>query len=143
MREDRTPPSRDAPGVAQAGICRTGLVFIDETAVKMKLTRRRERAPVGERPCGAAPGPALGPDTGEGALLADTRRFIAGLTQNAVIAALERYDTPALYATDDNRERRRGVKLIQTGNDGDDPALPGNRRDPIRAGRETTGIRKR
>ena len=72
MRADRTPPSRDAPGVAQAGICRTGLVFIDETAVKTKLTRWRERALVGERPCGAAPGPALGPDTGEGALLADT-----------------------------------------------------------------------
>ena len=132
MRADRTPPSRDAPGVAQAGICRTGLVFIDETAVKTKLTRRRERAPVGERPCGAAPSDGR-----------DTRRFIAGLTQNAVIAALERYDTPALYATDDNRERRRGVKLIQTGNDGDGPALPGNRRSDRGLGRETTGLRER
>jgi transposase len=51
------------------------LVFIDETAVKTNLTRLRGRAPVGERLYGAAPFGKWG-----------TQTFIAGLTQNALIA---------------------------------------------------------
>lgn len=51
------------------------LVFIDETAVKTNLTRLRARAPVGERLYGAAPFGKWG-----------TQTFIAGLTQNALIA---------------------------------------------------------
>ena len=51
------------------------LVFIDETAVKTNLTRLRGRAPVGERLYGVAP-------FGKWA----TQTFIAGLTQNALIA---------------------------------------------------------
>ena len=51
------------------------LVFIDETAVKTNLTRLRGRAPVGERLYGTAPFGKWGPQT-----------FIAGLTQNALIA---------------------------------------------------------
>lgn len=51
------------------------LVFIDETAVKTNLTRLRGRAPVGERLYGAAPFGKWG-----------TQTFIAGLTQNAMIA---------------------------------------------------------
>jgi transposase len=51
------------------------LVFIDETAVKTNLTRLRGRAPVGERLYGTAP-------FGKWA----TQTFIAGLTQNALIA---------------------------------------------------------
>ena len=51
------------------------LVFIDETAVKTNLTRLRGRAPVGERLYGTAPFGKWG-----------TQTFIAGLTQNALIA---------------------------------------------------------
>lgn len=51
------------------------LVFIDETVVKTNLTRLRGRAPVGERLYGAAPFGKWG-----------TQTFIAGLTQNALIA---------------------------------------------------------
>ena len=51
------------------------LVFIDETAVKTNLTRLRGRAPVGERLYGVAPFGKWG-----------TQTFIAGLTQNALIA---------------------------------------------------------
>lgn len=51
------------------------LVFIDETAVKTNLTRLRGRAPIGERLYGAAPFGKWG-----------TQTFIAGLTQNALIA---------------------------------------------------------
>ncbi|MGB3280151.1 MAG: IS630 family transposase, partial [Pseudorhodobacter sp.] len=51
------------------------LVFIDETAVKTNLTRLRGRAPVGERLYGTAPFGKWGKQT-----------FIAGLTQNALIA---------------------------------------------------------
>lgn len=51
------------------------LVFIDETAVKTNLTRLRGRAPVGERLYGSAPFGRWG-----------TQTFIAGLTQNALIA---------------------------------------------------------
>lgn len=51
------------------------LVFIDETAVKTNLTRLRGRAPVGERLYGTAPFSKWG-----------TQTFIAGLTQNALIA---------------------------------------------------------
>ena len=51
------------------------LVFIDETAVKTNLTRLRGRAPVGQRLHGAAPFGKWG-----------TQTFIAGLTQNALIA---------------------------------------------------------
>lgn len=51
------------------------LVFIDETAVKTNLTRLRGRAPVGERLYGNAPFGKWG-----------TQTFIAGLTQNALIA---------------------------------------------------------
>ena len=51
------------------------LVFIDETAVKTNLTRLRGRAPVGEWLYGVAP-------FGKWA----TQTFIAGLTQNALIA---------------------------------------------------------
>ena len=51
------------------------LVFIDETAVKTNLTRLRGRAPVGERLYGTAPFCKWG-----------TQTFIAGLTQNALIA---------------------------------------------------------
>lgn len=51
------------------------LVFIDETAVKTNLTRLRGRAPVGERLYGAAPFGKWG-----------TQTFIAGLTQDALIA---------------------------------------------------------
>jgi len=50
-------------------------VFIDETAVKTVLTRLRGRAPVGERLYGAAPFGKWG-----------TQTFIAGLTQDALIA---------------------------------------------------------
>jgi transposase len=51
------------------------LVFIDETAVKTNLTRLRGRAPVGERLYGTAPFGKWG-----------TQTFIAGLTQDALIA---------------------------------------------------------
>jgi len=51
------------------------LGFIDETAVKTNLTRLRGRAPVGERLHGTAPFGKSGIQT-----------FIAGLTQNALIA---------------------------------------------------------
>jgi len=51
------------------------LVFIDETAVKTNLTRLRGRAPVGERLYGTAPFGKWG-----------TQTFIAGLTQEALIA---------------------------------------------------------
>jgi len=51
------------------------LVFIDETAVKTNLTRLHGRAPVGERLYGAAPFGKWG-----------TQTFIAGLTQDALIA---------------------------------------------------------
>ena len=51
------------------------LVFIDETAVKTNLTRLRGRAPVGERLYGVAPFGKW-----------ETQTFIAGLTQNALIA---------------------------------------------------------
>lgn len=51
------------------------LVFIDETAVKTNLTRLRGRAPVGERLYGTTPFGKWG-----------TQTFIAGLTQNALIA---------------------------------------------------------
>lgn len=51
------------------------LVFIDETAVKTNLTRLWGRAPVGERLYGTAPFGKWG-----------TQTFIAGLTQNALIA---------------------------------------------------------
>lgn len=51
------------------------MVFIDETAVKIILTRLRGRAPVGERLYGTAPFGKWGPQT-----------FIAGLTQDALIA---------------------------------------------------------
>lgn len=51
------------------------LVFIDETAIKTNLTRLRGRAPVGERLYGTAPFGKWG-----------TQTFIAGLTQNALIA---------------------------------------------------------
>lgn len=51
------------------------LVFIDETAVKTNFTRLRGRSPVGERLYGAAPFGKWG-----------TQTFIAGLTQNALIA---------------------------------------------------------
>jgi len=51
------------------------LVFIDETAVKTNLTRLRGRAPVGERLNGTAPFGKWG-----------TQTFIAGLTQDALIA---------------------------------------------------------
>ena len=65
---DRAPSATDAPGAAQA-------VFIDETAVKTNLTRLRSRAPVGERLHGTAPFGKWG-----------TQTFIAGLTQDALIA---------------------------------------------------------
>ena len=51
------------------------LVFIDETAVKTNLTWLRGRATVGERLYGTAPFGKWG-----------TQTFIAGLTQNALIA---------------------------------------------------------
>ncbi len=51
------------------------LVFIDETAVKTNLTRMRGRAPVGERLYGTAPFGKW-----------STQTFIAGLTQDALIA---------------------------------------------------------
>ena len=51
------------------------LVFIDETAVKTNLTRLRGRAPVGERLYGTALFGKWG-----------TQTFIAGPTQNALIA---------------------------------------------------------
>ena len=51
------------------------LVFIDETVVKTNLTRLRWRAPVGERLYGTVPFGKWG-----------TQTFIAGLTQNALIA---------------------------------------------------------
>lgn len=51
------------------------LVFIDETAVKTNLTRLRGRASVGERLFGAAPFGRW-----------HTQTFIAGLTQDALIA---------------------------------------------------------
>ena len=51
------------------------LVFIDETAVKTNLTHLWGRAPVGERLYGTAPFGKWG-----------TQTFIAGLTQNALIA---------------------------------------------------------
>ena len=50
-------------------------VFIDETAVKTNLSRLSGRAPVGERLYGTAPLGEWG-----------TQTFIAGLTQNALIA---------------------------------------------------------
>ena len=51
------------------------LVFIDETAVKTNLTRLHGRGPKGERLFGTAPFGKWG-----------TQTFIAGLTQNALIA---------------------------------------------------------
>lgn len=51
------------------------LVFIAETAVKTNLTRLRGRTPVGERLYGTAPFGKWG-----------TQTFIAGLTQDALIA---------------------------------------------------------
>lgn len=51
------------------------LVFIDETVVKTNLTRLRGRAPAGERLYATAPFGKWG-----------TQTFIAGLTQNALIA---------------------------------------------------------
>lgn len=51
------------------------LVFIDETAVKTNLTRLRGRAPVGQRLEGQAPFGRW-----------QTQTFIAGLTQEALIA---------------------------------------------------------
>ena len=51
------------------------LVFIDETAVKTNLTRLRGWAPVGERLYGTAPFRKWG-----------TQTFIAGVTQNALVA---------------------------------------------------------
>lgn len=50
------------------------LIFIDETAVKINLTRLRGRAPVRERLYGTAPFGKWGRQT-----------FIAGLTQNVLI----------------------------------------------------------
>jgi len=60
---------------AEPDITLKELVFIDETAVKTNLTRFRGCAPVGERLYGTAPFGKWG-----------TQTFIAGLTQNGLIA---------------------------------------------------------